>query len=362
MGRAIKWMNFLLLFLSMVSGSLSAQIWAQDIIRVGLLDLNDIPSFRCQSALGSHEWMLPNGQVLGPLDGMPTITSQAGSFQINSGEFSGHTPYVILRPKTHDARLRIVTEALGYRQYPGAIHFIHVRGTPRLIMESAMENYLPGVLAAEVGKGHAMPFYEAHAVISRSYAVQSIDRHRMDGYDLCDQVHCQVFKGTSTVNDTLHLACQATRSLVLIDRIGRVATAAFHSNCGGQTRNGHDVWNGQMPYLQSIEDTTCSNAPHARWQRTVPRQEWDEFWSVHAVDSIQGILNARHKFHWPSASFKITYDPSIPDVYQVDGRGFGHGVGLCQEGAMQRALTGSSAWEILQNYYTGVRLLRFSHP
>ena len=43
MGRAIKWMNFLLLFLSIVSGSLSAQIWAQDIIRVGLLDLNDIP-------------------------------------------------------------------------------------------------------------------------------------------------------------------------------------------------------------------------------------------------------------------------------------------------------------------------------
>lgn len=329
---------------------------AQETIRVGLMDLNATNSFRCQSAQGSYEWVLPDGQKLGPLTGMPTVTSHNGGFQISSVEFPEPLPYVILQPVSIDARLRIVTSAVGYRQYPGALHFVHVDDIPQFIMESTLEDYLPGVLAAEVGKGHAMSFYAAHAMISRTYATKSMGRHRMAGFDLCDQVHCQVFDGTSTVNDTLQRGCQSTRSLILVDRLGRAATTAFHSNCGGKTWAGSDVWSDQLPYLQSVDDAACADAPHARWSQTVPRQEWDEFWSLHEADSMQGLLTARKRYGWPSASFQINPDSLRPDVYKVVGSGFGHGVGLCQEGAMQRALSGATAWEILQHYYNGVRL------
>ena len=160
----------------------------------------------------------------------------------------------------------------------------------------------------------------------------------------------KVFDGTSTVNDTLQRGCQSTRSLILVDRLGRAATTAFHSNCGGKTWAGSDVWSDQLPYLQSVDDAACADAPHARWSQTVPRQEWDEFWSLHEADSMQGLLTARKRYGWPSASFQFNPDSLRPDVYKVVvGSGFWPRSRTVSRGSNATGLIlVQTAWEILR--------------
>jgi len=171
----------------------------------------------------------------------------------------------------------------------------------------------------------------------------------------------------------LREAVLSTAGEILVDRKGMPITAAFHSNCGGQTQGAENVWQRPLEYLVSREDTFCRAMPHAMWTRSVPSIEWRE-WLDHERNSSSGrtsfltadriemlpdsgasvrAADVRLKFGFPSSYFV-----SVDDGNEVRfmGQGFGHGVGLCQEGAMERARRGQSAATILHHYYTNVRI------
>jgi len=146
-------------------------------------------------------------------------------------------------------------------------------GLLRLINESKLDNYIAGVSEAEAGSRSTVEFYKVQAILARTYALGHIGKHQAEGFNLCDQTHCQAFFGRTSETDILQ-AVVATRGKVVVDEDMNLIDAAFHSNSGGQTANSEDVWGKPMSYLRSIKDTFSFKMPNAKWQRKMSAQDW----------------------------------------------------------------------------------------
>ena len=251
------------------------------------------------------------------------------------------------------------------------------KGHIRIVNQVYIENYVAGVVEAESGKDRPTEYYKVQSIITRTYALTNFRRHIAEGFQLCDGVHCQVYNGRSRFVDAIPEAVKETRGMVLVDSDIELITAAFSSNCGGKTRNSEEVWSKALPYLVSVADTFCLNGDHARWEKSVSRHEWEKYKMKNpygtAIKNGKGgllddtfseflygkqDLNAIRKyFILNSTRFVIEEGP---DSVRFSGQGFGHGVGLCQEGAIRMAELGYSYREILEYYYTGVHLIQLS--
>lgn len=350
---------------------LAAFAWAgaQQTVRIGLFEQHLPTELEIKAVQGAFEWVNAQGEVLQPLGG-PTSLSMAEN-RLRLGD-SG-TEYVHLRPTLAQSRVQLRAPGKHPTLHTGRIHFLVESGGIRCILEAELESYLQGVLSAEAGKGHHPEYYRAQAVVSRTYTVQAMGRHRMQGFDLCDAVHCQAYHGIGTVNDTLQSAVESTAGTLLVDRQGRPITAAFHSNCGGQTQGAENVWQRPLDYLVGVPDTFCLAMPHAQWTKSVPSEAWRTWLNERRAGSSERTTflpnerfdalpdsGARVRAIEARSAFGLqsSYFVAVDDGAEVRfmGQGFGHGVGLCQEGAMQRALHGVSYERILHHYYTGVRL------
>lgn len=248
-----------------------------------------------------------------------------------------------------------------------------------------LEAYVAAVLPDEIG-GHApAAALEAQAVAARSYAVAQKGRHADRGADVCDSVHCQVFRGLGRATDATRRAAEAARGLVLVQR-GHVVAAPFHAVCGGRTARPSAIWDDEeTPDLVPVDDDACLSSPGARWTFFLPRAKvpflaeklgfpaarFLEVWA-HSDDGRVAALRlaapggrsrvvrafdvrARASELWGWSSFRST-DFEVeerPAGYTFTGRGTGHGAGLCQAGAIERARRGESRDAILAHYYRG---------
>ena len=324
-------------------------------ITVGLEDFQTAQHIRCQAVNGSFEWVVvknDNLQTAGALESIQRIAKTDRGFTVTTQGGALEASYLILKPTQGFATVRLISEPTGYRQYTGAVHFYRHADDWHIALETDLEGYVAGVLVSEIGKGHTDALYTAHAIVSRTYALNTFGRHRLEGYDVCDQVHCQAFEGVSTVNDTIRRGCRASRHLVLTDRLGLPIPAAFHSNCGGMTRSSDAIWQEASPHLEPVHDAACAEGAHARWERQIPRAAWEDWQLVNAANPTNAA-SAREAFNLPSDRFDVMLDE---ETTALTGWGFGHGVGFCQEGAMKRAQNGASPWELLTTYYQRIRL------
>ena len=344
----------LLLIVILLQGT-AAFSQPESIITVGLEDFSDATEVRCQAVSGDFKWLVvASGQLesVATLNGTHSIAKTKAGYTLTTESGTFKSTYFILRPDNNLGRVRLISAATGYRQYPGAVHFYWHTNQWHIALETELEDYVAGVLVSEVGKGHAPELYTAHAAVSRTYALNTYGRHRLAGYDVCDQVHCQAFDGVSTVNDTIRQGCRATRHLVICDRLGRPIPAAFHSNCGGITRSSQAVWQKASPHLVPVHDTSCTHGAHAKWEKAINASDWED-WLMRRSDEPINRVEPREKFGLPSDRFDVRVDG---EVVKLSGRGFGHGVGMCQEGAISRAQNGASPWAILSTYYQEIRL------
>ncbi|MCU0319225.1 MAG: SpoIID/LytB domain-containing protein [Flavobacteriales bacterium] len=280
-------------------------------------------------------------------------------------------------------RMRVPETKLAERSYQGTLLITPQTAALQLVNVVPLEAYTAGVVQAEAGKEHHQEYYKLQAVSCRTYALTNQRKHLPEGFELCDGVHCQVYHGRCK-DDSIRMAVDATHSLVLVDSDIRIIHATFHSNCGGQTVNAEDLWSKHEPYLRATTDTFCLNAPHATWQKTLSRGEWLGYlqrrYGLGTSDSatLEAVLNytpERRDLHLGNVS------PAIPlkhvredlklrstffsvksegDKVVLSGRGFGHGVGLCQEGAMRMAKLGFSYTDILHHYYADVHLVEIT--
>ena len=244
-----------------------------------------------------------------------------------------------------------------------------------------VDKYIAGVVEAEAGPSADIEFYKAQALLVRTYALGHIERHKDEGFNLCDQVHCQVYKGRASKNPDILKATRETSGQVVVDSSNEPIVAAFHANCGGQTANAGDVWVTPQSYLVSVPDSYCKNQPSASWEVRIPVEKWRKFLVDKGVPAenmnpeqfefesknrayyykVAGFTipmsDIRSEFNLRSAYFSVDI---VKDFVRLRGRGYGHGVGLCQDGAMQMARRGRTYQEIIQHYFKGVSIVDYT--
>ncbi len=248
----------------------------------------------------------------------------------------------------------------------------------QLINNIDLDNYIAGVVEAEVGRRPVEEYHKLQAIICRTYALANLKKHFADGYNLCDRVHCQAYHG-KTFFDQIAKASQSTRGLVIVDSDINLITAAFHSNCGGETVKSGDVWSKNLYYLDEVIDTFCIKTSNAHWEKVIPKERWYNYVLRKAPQVQKGQLRDDYNPQRRSLSYlnnnrlsveDIRFDWKLRSTYfsvfnegnnvRLKGRGYGHGVGLCQQGAMEMARLGFSYSDILHKYYKGVHLINLS--
>ncbi|MEL6328066.1 MAG: SpoIID/LytB domain-containing protein [Planctomycetota bacterium] len=292
-----------------------------------------------------------------------------------------------------------------------------VRDGSRLdgVLELPIERYLPGVLAAELIPGWEMAAFEAQAIAARSYALHERSRSRASGrrFDVESTTLDQVFEG-ETSNTRAIDAVERTRGQTLLAPDGLLLRAYYSSTCGGRPATASSVWpsegelsfNKTAPLRGRVRDCPCDESPLYRWERTRGREEIRarlRAWGASAghdlrrVGRVLSLEVERTSVTGRPERFKIIDDAGA--VYRVSsenlrvamnttapgqpaitrqtrvpsgdleatvasgrvvlrGRGFGHGVGLCQFGAQGYAEQGHSAERMLRRFYPGARIER----
>ena len=246
-----------------------------------------------------------------------------------------------------------------------------------------MDNYLAGVVESEGGGGKHLEYYKVQALMSRTYALKYKGKHFKEGFDLCDRVHCQAYHNMMRFTPIIDSAVLSTQNNVMLDEHGDFIDSYFHANCGGQTCEPQFVWNENIEYLQTFVDTFCIYTKQATWEKRVSQESWRNFLAtkydfpvndsllasimfqfeqkermafyLHPIFGIP-LRDLREEFNLKSTFFSC--EPDGTDVL-IRGRGFGHGVGLCQEGAMKMAKSGYSFEQIALYYFPNVRIVNF---
>lgn len=244
-----------------------------------------------------------------------------------------------------------------------------------------LDNYVAGVVEAETGYSAPEEYYKIQAIMCRTFAIESKGKHKAEGYDLCDREHCQVFKGRNNRKPEIKLAVAATSGIILVDSTNKPIFAAYHSNCGGQTDYSENVWKTEKSYLKPVVDSFCISSRNANWEKVISLHDWEKYLVkqnknyIKPADSLYcfyqperksdfelfgnkiPLTQVRKDFKLSSTFFHIEQDA---DNVIFTGRGSGHGVGLCQQGAIEMARKGYSYKKILGYYYKSVRLVNYS--
>ncbi len=274
-----------------------------------------------------------------------------------------------LSPEENDVEERIYDDHLEITVENQALRFINIVD---------LENYVAGVIQSEVlGSSDDVEFFKIQAIISRTYAMNNHNKHKKDGYNLCDGVHCQVYRSRNNTPKILQAAVE-TSGLVLVDENRKMISAAFHSNSGGQTINSEDVWSTPTSYLKSVIDTFSFDMRNSTWRKEYGVSEWlnmlqrrykyninDSAKRDSALNFLQDtrlthfagdipLKNMRKDLGLKSTFFSVRQEG---DKVILDGRGYGHGVGLSQEGAIRMIREGNNVENVLKFYYKNVEIV-----
>jgi stage II sporulation protein D len=282
------------------------------------------------------------------------------------------------------------------------VHLVH----DDMTKEMSLEEYVLGVVAAEGSMEDQTEALKALAVAARTYAVKNLGRHAHDGFDFCTTTHCQRFllpNQTSSdkrgrarpPNGRAADAVRATADEVLRDDAGQLVDSYFSASCGGHTANLQTLWNANAPaYLQGIPDEYCATGPHSSWTDVISTTRLQRALRTDVRTDVGARLNnilvrrrdatgraelieidgerQRMVSGWDfklivgralgwnrlkSSRFEIARSGSD---FIFRGSGFGHGLGLCQEGAHAMAKRGASYQQILAKYFPGTNVNRES--
>ena len=221
---------------------------------------------------------------------------------------------IVPTSESEDSLLKISLVKGGkVKRYRGVLEIRSNRDLiPILINELDLEDYLKGVLPAEIPTDFPRECLKAQAIIARTYALYSLGRHKGEGFDLCSSRHCQVYLGYEYEKERLNKAVEDTRGIIITYN-DKPAFTPFHSSCGGVTEDGR-LWGMTLPYLKSridgsgsydlsneenlkkflkAKDFNCQSATNFRWVR------------VYGGDELQKILSGSLPILLNNPDFKL---------------------------------------------------------
>ncbi|NLG86442.1 MAG: SpoIID/LytB domain-containing protein [Firmicutes bacterium] len=161
----------------------------------------------------------------------------------------------------------------------------------KVVNELDVEDYLLGVVALEMAPTWPLEALKAQAVAARTFALKNLGRHRVEGFDLCDASHCQVYGGVDAERPMSSAAVKSTNNLVL-RYDDELIDAYYHASSGGRTETAGGAWGQDRPYLTVVEDGDRLAGPYASWQESFTPEELSERlaqagYSVGLVDQVE---------------------------------------------------------------------------
>jgi SpoIID/LytB domain protein len=301
--------------------------------------------------------------------------------------------------------------------YRGVIELIPKKIGLTVVNRVNLEEYLYGVVPAEIPAAWPQAVLEAQAVAARTYALANLGRYRIQGFDLLATPVSQVYSGVTQEAPSVIEAVNATRGKILTFN-GKPAAAFYYDNSGGYTESGAFVWGTDRPYLQALPEQplTARDKPLApdelsdwltsqpecvtfregyfvrsayRWTLWVTRQQLEsrihrkaKVGRIKAIIPMERGISGRVKrvmIKGTAGSYILNRESipyrlgglrstlfvvqpklgrdGLPESFIFSGGGWGHGVGMSQSGAAGMALDGAAASEILSYYYPGTELV-----
>jgi len=288
----------------------------------------------------------------------------------------------------------------------------------QVINRVSLEEYTAGVLPAEMSYQWPVEALRVQAIVARTYVLSKLGRHNPEGFDVCDSVHCEVYRGLRAEEEATNQAVNATAGEILT-KGGRVVPVAFSAQCGGHTQDYEEAWGFKAPVVgvpdfDSSENLGlefplspsrlrdwCRQEPPAycnlptlkgytnyRWKRIVAVKDlekrlpeagrirrlvverrsaagWAELLRVEGTAGTKTVHgDIIRRFLGGLRSSLIWIEPQCdakgwPVEYVIEGGGWGHGVGLCQVGCCGMALSGKKSAEILNHYFPLAQLTAY---
>ncbi len=290
-------------------------------------------------------------------------------------ESSGHE--FMLDGQTFRYRLRIWSEP---------------NGTLNLINDIPLEDYLKGVLPSEMSAEWPLESLKSQAIASRTFAMFRMMENQKDEFDVTKDTVNQVYRGKALEHSASTRAVRETQGKILTHD-GRIFPSYFHSTCGGHTADISAIWNMQKhPSLRGVVCDFCRGTRHFRWDSQISSADLASRLSKagYSITSIQSlrledydsggrastvvIRDIKGEKVLRAGDFRYLAGPNIirstlitkiekkGGMYYFRGRGWGHGIGLCQYGARRLGELGYNHRQILSLYYPDAQITQFGPP
>ena len=373
-------MKRLLLILTLLTLAVGARA---DKVRVRLFTVNTISTLNVSFDLGTYNLYVDDNQLLEDAigEGRSVLLKAEGNMIHVSVNETDYGTFRSVRLEATDTACILCLNPAGAKQrtYEGDLDVSLLKSGSLLIVNNVeFETYLAGVVQSEI-YGDKSDIFRIQAIISRTWAMRNVNKHKDDGYNFCDNVHCQAYHNRCIRPDIMLGAVQSSGE-TLVDKKGKLIDTPFHSNSGGETANSEDVWRSAVPYLRSVSDTFSLGMKQSDWVKSIKIDRWLSYFEKthkldihdsavadtllhfqqpHRVARLMGIPLTRIRVDWQlkSTLFSVSVDSASRSVI-LHGHGYGHGVGLSQEGAIRMVNLGIPYDSVLHHYYTGAELYR----
>jgi len=274
---------------------------------------------------------------------------------------------------------------VGRMKYRGTITLLAKADGIDVVNTLDIEDYLKGVLPREMNMFWPAEALKAQAIASRSFAVSKALGRRGKEYDLTSDTFFQVYGGVNAECWRTSRIVDGTRGMVLAYN-GEILPAYFHACCGGHTEDISMVWKGHIPPLCGVKCGWCGWSPRFKWDVELRAGEFSEklnksgygMWEIKDIVLEERDASGRIKYldivsddnktlkltiedlnavlGWGKLKSADVYIKKESDGFKIYGYGWGHGVGMCQWGALSQGLRGRDVQSILDFYYPGSRI------
>ncbi len=359
-----------------------------DTLRIGLISqFRGIDSVSVKSSAGLCV-TYSGSKLVTCIDPGRELKISRTSDTLEFSESDGGTNQADLLHISSDTPGAVITVSSGKTKdsFRGAIEITPSAKGLLLVNQVDLEEYMLGVVACEMPSEFDVEALKAQAVAARTYAWANRNKHRKEGFDLCDSTHCQMYSGVDRETERTTKAVRDTKDLVALHH-GKLICALYSADCGGITES------GDKPYLCSVSDKPdddgpdyCDRSGHA-WTLTWTLSELEALLEprLPKLQGLKSITVSKADECGRAVEVKIEADKgsvrlsgqklrSVIGVnvllstaftikkdgekVTVDGRGYGHGIGLCQFGAngLAKSDQGYSFERILKHYYHDIEI------
>ena len=270
--------------------------------------------------------------------------------------------------------------------YTGKLYLVPSGKTFSVIEYTDMEDYLLGVLPYEMSYSWPLEALKAQAVAARTYTKMQLKGDKA-AFDLYNDTRSQMYKGSGKVYDSVRQAVTGTKGQVLTYK-NALFNTYYHANCGGGTDDAK-IWTGSSAAtIKPLQGASCKTDTHSKsysWKATIPSKSIDSFVNKNGLAGSVKKIKVHEKTNTKRAvtlqfttakgsknlscakfrlavgagllkSCKITSVSKSGGGFAFEGHGFGHGIGMCQDGAKGMAENGKNYKQILANYFPSSQL------